>query len=94
MGRDGDGGGDGKESDSGGGDDGLGGSNPLLSASPLVEDPACEPPEVFCGLGSLIVEGRVPIQGSERGFGEGPHVPLAATKSRHECSVERQMVCW
>ena len=36
-----------------------------------------EPPEVFCGLGSLIVEGRVPIRGSDRGFGEGPHVPGA-----------------
>ena len=58
----------------------------------VVEDPTCEPPEVFCGLGSLIVEGRVPLQGHERGFGEGPHVPHPAAKHRHECSQDSYMV--
>lgn len=53
-----------------------------------------EPPDVFCGLASLIVEGRVP-KTDGRGYGEGPHAPQTANKSlslRHECSDENNMV--
>ena len=45
-----------------------------------------EPPDVFCGLASLIVEGRIP-RNDGRGYGEGPHVPQTASKSlisRHD----------
>jgi len=34
--------------------------------------------DVFCGLGCLIVEGRLPSPDSPRGFAEGPHVPSPA----------------
>ena len=53
-----------------------------------------EPPDVFCNLASLIVEGRMPRHDG-RGYGEGPHVPQKASKnlgSRHECSDENSMV--
>jgi hypothetical protein len=58
---------------------------------------AAEPPDVFCGLASLLVEGRVP-RNDGRGYGEGPHVPQTTGGSkplggsRHECSVENNMV--
>lgn len=55
-------------------------------------DEAVEPPDVFCNLGSLIVEGRMPRPGAARGCGEGPHVPMpkihGAAGQRHECSLE------
>lgn len=59
-------------------------------------DSGLEPPDVFCGIGSLIVEGRVPHRTNERGFKEGPHVPplgggLRQT-SPHLCSGEEYMV--
>ena len=53
-----------------------------------------EPPDVFCGLASLIVEGRIP-RNDGRGYGEGPHVPQTASKSlisRHECCNENNVV--
>ena len=55
-----------------------------------------EPPDVFCGLASLIVEGRIP-RNDVRGYGEGPHVPPysqgnKALNWRHECSDENNMV--
>ena len=53
-----------------------------------------EPPDVFCGLASLIVEGRVP-KNDGRGYGEGPHVPPTGSKAlslRHECSDENNTV--
>jgi len=49
-----------------------------------------ELPELFCSLGSLIVEGRLPaeVQGEAgtRGYTEGPHVELPGKISRHKCS--------
>ncbi len=61
-----------------------------------VRTEAAEPPDVFCDLASLIVEGRVPrVDG--RGYGEGPHVPQNSGKpllgqQRHICSEESIMV--
>ena len=54
---------------------------------------AVEPTDVFCGLASLIVEGRMPRKDG-RGYGEGPHVPQnkALISSRHDCSDENYMV--
>jgi len=46
-------------------------------------------PDVFCSLGSLIVEGRLPTEGfatKGRGYYEGPHVELPGKVSRHKCS--------
>jgi len=45
--------------------------------------------DVFCSLGSLIVEGRLPTEGTGpkgRGYYEGPHVELPGKISRHKCS--------
>ena len=61
-----------------------------------VGSPTIEPTDVFCGLASLIVEGRMP-KNDRRGYGEGPHVPPPVTKplssaSRHECSEENNLV--
>ena len=59
------------------------------------EEPSHELPDVFCGLGSLIVEGRLPNIGSDRGYGEGPHVPMPgnlALSRQHECSSTSYMV--
>ena len=61
-----------------------------------VGSPTIEPTDVFCGLASLIVEGRMP-RNDRRGYGEGPHVPPPVTKplssaSRHECSEENNLV--
>lgn len=60
---------------------------PVISRCSAFNNP--EPPDVFCGLGSLIVEGRVPVN-DDRGFGEGPHVPFP--KGRHECAGENSVV--
>jgi len=52
-------------------------------------------PDVFCSLGSLIVEGRLPaegIGGNGRGYYEGPHVELPGKISRHKCS-ENEYLC-
>ena len=64
------------------------------SNSPRGPSGASEPPDVFCGLASLIVEGRIP-RNDGRGYGEGPHVPQTASKSlssRHECCNENNVV--
>ena len=51
-----------------------------------------EAPDVFCGLASLIVEGRLPRYGG-RGYGEGTHVPIGTKGHRHHvCSEENTMV--
>ena len=51
-----------------------------------------EAPDVFCGLASLIVEGRLPRYGG-RGYGEGTHVPIGTKGIRqHVCSEENTMV--
>ena len=64
------------------------------STSSSLED-CLEPPDVFCNLGCLIVEGRVP-KGNGRGFGEGPHVPRTGVgnkgANKHECSFDSYMV--
>ena len=52
-------------------------------------------PEVFCSLGSLIVEGRLPAEGfatKGRGYYEGPHVDLPGKISRHKCSETEDSV--
>ncbi len=51
-----------------------------------------EPPDVFCALGSLIVEGRLPRAGGGRGCAEGPHVELPGRISRHKCSTHQYLV--
>ena len=51
-----------------------------------------EPPDVFCALGSLIVEGRLRAGGVGRGFAEGPHVELPGRISRHKCSSQEYLV--
>jgi len=52
-------------------------------------------PDVFCSLGSLIVEGRLPAEGfgaNGRGYYEGPHVELPGKISRHKCS-QNEYLC-
>jgi hypothetical protein len=59
-----------------------------------MDDPdRSDPPDVFCSLGSLIVEGRVPSN-DDRGYAEGPHVPPPRNIpiGRHECSEDHFMV--
>ena len=51
-----------------------------------------EPPELFCSLGSLIVEGRLPSDQGSRGYTEGPHVELPGRISRHKCSQTEYLV--
>lgn len=55
-----------------------------------------EPPDVFCSLGSLIVEGRVPKEEDRRGYVEGPHVPQQPGNPQahrfHECSMDSVVV--
>ena len=60
-----------------------------------------ELPELFCSLGSLIVEGRLPAgagggaggaSGGGRGYYEGPHVELPWKISRHKCSQNEYLV--
>ena len=42
----------------------------------LAEENEPDPLDVFCDLGTLILEARVPGRGdSGRGYGEGPHCP-------------------
>ena len=70
-------------------------SSPSPPGSSSLEE-AVEPPDVFCNLGSLIVEGRMPRPGAARGCGEGPHVPMpnihGAAGQRHECSLGNYLV--
>ena len=52
-------------------------------------------PDVFCSLGSLIVESRLPTEGFARkgpGYYEGPHVELPGKISRHKCSETEYLV--
>ena len=75
------------------------GPPPGFPARQAGSSPLTEPPEVFCSLGSLIVEGRVPTR-DDRGYGEGPHVPprggmggqRQSKAPAHECSEEEYMV--
>ena len=53
--------------------------------------------ELFCSLGSLIVEGRLPegdggASSGGRGYYEGPHVELPGKISRHKCSQNEYLV--
>jgi hypothetical protein len=67
---------------------------PVLRTASVLGDPdRCDPPDVFCSLGSLIVEGRLPSE-DDRGYGEGPHVPPARSVGggRHECSQDHFLV--
>jgi len=53
--------------------------------------------ELFCSLGSLIVEGRLPegdggASSGGRGYYEGPHVELPGKISRHKCS-QNEYLC-
>ena len=69
---------------------------PVLTRASVLDDPdRSDPPDVFCSLGSLIVEGRVPAN-DDRGYGEGPHVPPSRNVPipRHECSEDNFMVCF
>jgi len=53
------------------------------------DGPSIGVPDVFCSIGSLIVEGRLPTESSGpkgRGYYEGPHVELPGKISRHKCS--------
>lgn len=60
-----------------------------MLTSTVVEE--MDPAEMFVGLATLIVEGRVP--GGGRGYGEGPHCPSpAASACRHECDP-RAFLC-
>lgn len=68
----------------------------LLLTVPDLMDPTAnlEPADVFCALGTLIVEGRLPAKdgSSRRGYYEGPHVELPGRKNRHKCSSEDYLV--
>ena len=62
----------------------------VVGAFEGANNPSSEPPDVFCGLASLIVEGRIP-RNDGRGYGEGPHVPQTASKalsSRHAGQIQ------
>jgi len=53
----------------------------------LAENNELDPLDVFCDLGTLIVEARVPGLGSNgRGYGEGPHCPLYFGHAHHNSS--------
>lgn len=42
--------------------------------------------EAFVELGTLIVEGRLPAEGTDRGYKEGPHcTPPASHQNAHQC---------
>jgi hypothetical protein len=83
-------GGGGGSSSGGGGIGGGGGAGGQYSSQD--EGPSSfEPPDVFCALGSLIVEGRLRAGGG-RGFAEGPHVELPGRISRHKCSSQEYLV--
>jgi hypothetical protein len=52
-------------------------------------------PDVFCSLGSLIVEGRLPTEGfATKGccYYVGPHVELPGKISKHKCSETEDLV--
>ena len=70
-GQEGGGGGGGGRGNYAGGGGGGGAFNP----PPHEENPGFEPPDVFCALGSLIVEGRMPgwvrMEGGGPGRGRG-----------------------
>lgn len=51
-----------------------------------------EAPDVFCGLASLIVEGRLP-RNDGRGYGEGTHVPIGTKGPRHHVCSEENTMC-
>ena len=67
-------------------------SSPASAAAEQPATPGFEAPDVFCALGSLIVEGRLPQEGSGRGYGEGPHVPLMSHQKYHLCSFNDILV--
>lgn len=53
----------------------------------LAENNELDPLDVFCDLGTLIVEARVPGLGSNgRGYGEGPHCPPYFGHAHHNSS--------
>ena len=57
--------------------------------------PSLQLPDVFCALGCLIAEGRLPAGESGaagRGYTEGPHVELPGRVSRHKCSEQDYLV--
>ena len=66
------------------------------AGSTMQEDgSSLELPDVFCSLGSLIVEGRLPAEGFAargRGYYEGPHIELPGKISRHKCSPSEYLV--
>lgn len=44
--------------------------------------------DAFVELGTLIVEGRLPAEGTDKGYNEGPHCPKAAAQAHlneHQC---------
>ena len=61
-----------------------------------------ELPDLFCALGCLILEGRLPTgredsveefgKSGGRGYCEGPHVELPGKVSKHKCSSEHNLV--
>jgi len=64
-------------------------------ASGQEDGSCCAEPDVFCSLGSLIVEGRLPTESvgaKGRGYYEGPHVELPGKISRHKCS-QNEYLC-
>ena len=68
-----------------------------VSAGPAVAgEESLDLPELFCSLGSLIVEGRLPAESEAeagtRGYTEGPHVELPGKISRHKCSNNQYLV--
>ena len=62
----------------------------------MVHEDSLDLPELFCSLGSLIVEGRLPAESEAeagtRGYTEGPHVELPGKISRHKCSDNQYLV--
>merc|ERR1719189_1134626 len=61
------------------------------------DGPSMDLPDIFCSLGSLIAEGRLPREseqggrGEARGYYEGPHVELPGKISRHKCGPDNQL---
>ena len=76
----------------------LSSSGGLHGATHGAHEDSLDLPELFCSLGSLIVEGRLPAEGqgqgeaASRGYSEGPHVELPGKISRHKCSDEEYLV--
>ena len=74
----------------------AGGGPSPVSAPPGVHEDSLDLPELFCSLGSLIVEGRLPAESEAeagtRGYTEGPHVELPGKISRHKCSDSQYLV--